>query len=137
LPCTRRTRNDDITASTESTGKPKSAWSPVGSRYMYSNPICSLTFQFQKCYLKGTCKQGHLTHVDKVADLATCMNKCKEDSQCNFVSFNQDFKTCQLYTTCPSTDAAACPSCITSAETCDSTIPCNVHGQCQVSTIVT
>ena len=61
------------------------------------------------------------------------MDKCRGDQQCQFISFNQDFKTCQLYTTCPSIDASACPNCITSAETCDSEIPCNKRGQCQVS----
>ena len=66
----------------------------------------------KKCFLKGICKGGHLLHVDKTDDLAGCMAKCKNSQNCKHITFNQEFKICQLFATCSKTDALACPKCM-------------------------
>ena len=87
-----------------------------------------------QCFKKGICIEGHLVDVIKTENVSSCMELCQFDEQCQWASFDLEFKFCTLFRDCPEIDIDKTRSkCITSKVNCPLEVPCNVTGRCDVS----
>ena len=106
---------------------------PVSSVYItrynfYVTFITEIVGQYCKTII------GHLVDVIKTENVSSCMESCQFDEQCQWASFDLEFKFCTLFRDCPEIDIDETRSkCITSKVNCPLEVPCNVTGRCDVS----
>ena len=104
------------------------------STFEVNNTKINLIFgDYEECFKKGLCKEGHLLDVAKADNYSSCMEKCQLEELCQWVTFDFQFNYCTMFRDCPEFGFDETRSkCITSKMSCPTEIPCNVTGRCEV-----
>ena len=94
--------------------------------------IASLLFGVPKnCLAYGECTKSELIALYHNETYNSCLDKCKSESRCEWVTINPEFDICFLFDACDKIDEELCPNCLSSNTECDF-IRCNETGLCQV-----
>ena len=104
------------------------------STFEVNNTKINLIFgDYEECFKKGLCKEGHLLDISKSDNYSLCMEKCQSEDSCQWATFDADFNFCTLFRDCPKIGIDKTHSkSITSRINCPMEIPCNVTGRCEV-----
>ncbi len=93
--------------------------------------LTGAVFAELQCSVPGQCVNSEQISSGVENNKNACQDKCKNDQDCNWMTFDTATNFCVLYNTCQNITEANCNSCITSEKDCDA-YQCNIQGACQV-----
>ena len=85
----------------------------------------------KRCLAYGECTKSELIALYHNETYNSCLDKCKSESRCEWITINPDFNICFLFDECDKIDEELCPNCLSSDTDCDY-IRCHETGLCQV-----
>jgi hypothetical protein len=93
--------------------------------------ICLGIVRAQECFVTGQCTNSTLIAVTHPANSRACLADCKNQTECNWFTYNADTELCALLDGCQSLNQE-CQHCVSGEVTCE-TAHCNIEGICLVS----